>query len=96
MLRLRQVVTVADDLDQVVDAVCRTLDVEVCFRLSGVAEFGLVNALMPVGDQFVEVVVPQQDGTTAGRLLAKRGGDGGYMVIGGAPDLDPALGSPTR
>jgi len=68
--------------------VCRTLGVEVCFRDPGVAEFGLVNALMPVGDQFIEVVSPQQDGTTAGRLLEKRGGDGGYMVIVQCDDLD--------
>jgi Glyoxalase-like domain len=88
MIRLRQVVMVARELDPVVDAVCRTLDVEVCFRDPGVAEFGLVNALMPVGDQFIEVVSPQQDGTTAGRLLDKRGGDGGYMVIVQCDDLD--------
>jgi len=88
MLRLRQVVFVAQDLAQVVDALCRTLDVEVCFRDPGVAEFGLVNALMPVGDQFLEVVSPCQDGTTAGRLLDKRDGDGGYMVIVQCDDLD--------
>jgi hypothetical protein len=88
MIRLRQVVMVARELDPVVDAVCRTLDVEVCFRDPGVAEFGLVNALMPVGDQFIEVVSPQQNGTTAGRLLDKRGGDGGYMVIVQCDDLD--------
>jgi len=88
MLRLRQVVIVAEDLDQVVDALCRALDVEVCFRDPGVAEFGLVNALMAVGDQFIEVVSPKQDGTTAGRLLEKRGGDGGYMVIVQCDDLD--------
>ncbi len=35
----------------------------------------------PVGETFLEVVSPQQPGTTAGRLLEKRGGDGGYMVI---------------
>jgi hypothetical protein len=88
MIRLRQLVIVARELDPVVDAVCRTLDVEVCFRDPGVAEFGLVNALTPVGDQFLEVVSPQQDGTTAGRLLDKRGGDGGYMVIVQCDDLD--------
>ena len=29
----------------------------------------------------LEVVSPFRDGTTAGRLLEKRGGDGGYMII---------------
>jgi len=37
--------------------------------------------VMPVGDTFLEVVAPIQGGTTAGRLLDRRGGDGGYMVI---------------
>jgi hypothetical protein len=88
VIRLRQVVIVAHELDPVVDALCRALDVEVCFRDPGVAEFGLVNALMAVGDQFIEVVSPQTAGTTAGRLLDKRGGDGGYMVIVQCDDLD--------
>jgi hypothetical protein len=46
-----------------------------------VGEFGLVNALYPIGDKLLEVVSPHQEGTTAGRLLEKRGGDSGYMVI---------------
>ena len=47
----------------------------------GVGKFGLKNAVFPIGETFLEVVSPKQDGTTAGRLLEKRGGDGGYMVI---------------
>jgi hypothetical protein len=53
-----------------------------------VAEFGLHNALMTIGDQFLEVVSPVAEGTTAGRLLDKRGGDGGYMAIFEVDDLD--------
>jgi hypothetical protein len=34
-----------------------------------------------VGTNFLEVVAPVQENTAAGRYLAKRGGDGGYMVI---------------
>jgi hypothetical protein len=44
--------------------------------------------LLLVGDQFIEVVSPTQEGTTAGRLLEKRGGDGGYMVLFEVDDLD--------
>jgi hypothetical protein len=80
-MRLRQIALVAEKLDPVVSDLCAVLDVGVCFRDPGVAEFGLVNALMPIGDSFLEVVSPKQEGTTAGRLLARRGGDGGYMVI---------------
>ena len=46
-----------------------------------VANFGLHNRVIPVGNQFIEVVSPVTDGTTAGRYLARRNGDGGYMLI---------------
>jgi Glyoxalase-like domain len=88
VIRLRQVALVARDLDAVVDELCTTLGLTVCFRDPGVAEFGLRNALMTIGDQFLEVVSPAADGTTAGRLLHKRGGDGGYMAIFEVDDLD--------
>lgn len=88
MIRLRQVALVAHDLDPVVDQLCDRLGLTVCFHDPGVAEFGLHNALMTIGDQFLEVVSPTTDGTTAGRLLERRGGDGGYMVIYEVDDLD--------
>jgi hypothetical protein len=88
MIRLRQVATVAADLDSVVDEMCTTFGLTVCFHDPGVGEFGLHNALMVIGDQFLEVVSPAADGTTAGRLLDKRGGDGGYMAIYEVDDLD--------
>lgn len=88
MIRLRQVALVARDLETVVDELCERLGIEVCFHDPGVAHFGLHNALMTIGDQFLEVVSPVQDGTTAGRLLDKRGGDGGYMAIYEVDDLD--------
>jgi hypothetical protein len=87
-LRLRQVVLVAPDLGPAVEEITATLGLEVCFHDPGVAEFGLENALFPVGDQFLEVVSPITEGTTAGRLLEKRGGAGGYMAIFQCDDLD--------
>lgn len=56
---------------------------EVAYRDPGVAVFGLHNAVMPVGHQFVEVVspLPGRADTAAGRQLQRAGGDGGYMVI---------------
>ena len=78
----------ARDLDQAVSELCSTLGLTVCFRDPGVGAFGLHNALMTIGDQFLEVVSPVQEGTTAGRLLDKRGGDGGYMAIYEVDDLD--------
>ena len=91
MIRLRQIALVAHDLDAVVGELCERLAVTVCFEDPGVAEFGLRNALVTVGDQFLEVVSPTEEGTTAGRLLDKRGGDGGYMTIYEVDDLDARL-----
>lgn len=54
---------------------------EVCFRDPAVSLFGLENALFPTGDAFLEVVSPVREDASAARLLARRGGDGGYMVI---------------
>lgn len=88
MIRLRQVALVAHDLDAVVGQLCDQLGLTVCFTDPGVAAFGLRNALMVIGDQFLEVVSPTQDDTTAGRLLQKRKGDGGYMVLYEVDDLD--------
>ena len=47
----------------------------------GVGTFGLENSLLPVGNNFIEVVAPIKEGTAGGRYLKRRGGDGGYMVI---------------
>lgn len=88
MIRLRQVALVAKDLDSVVEELCERLGLTVCFSDPGVGEFGLHNALMMIGDQFLEVVAPTQEGTTAGRLLDRRSGDGGYMAIYEVDDLD--------
>jgi catechol 2,3-dioxygenase-like lactoylglutathione lyase family enzyme len=91
VIRLRQVALIAPDLDPVVDELRAAFGMEVCFHDPGVAEFGLRNALLLVGDQFIEVLSPIADDTTVGRLLAKRGGAGGYMVIYEVDDLDARM-----
>lgn len=80
-MRIRQLALVARELEPVLDDLCAVLGVEVAFRDPGIAGFGLSNALLALGDSFLEVVSPIQPETTAGRLLERRGGDGGYMVI---------------
>jgi catechol 2,3-dioxygenase-like lactoylglutathione lyase family enzyme len=87
-MRLRQVALVARELEPTVEALCDVLGIEVAFRDPGVEVFGLRNAVMPLGDTFLEVVSPDRPGTTAGRLLERRGGDGGYMVIVQSQDKD--------
>lgn len=79
--RLRQVALVATDLDSAVADLEREFGLRVAYRDPGVATFGLVNAVMPIGTQFIEVVSPTRDATAAGRQLQRMGGDGGYMVI---------------
>jgi hypothetical protein len=71
-VRLRQVATVARELDPVVEDFRAVLGIEVAYRDPGVAEFGLHNAVMPVGDTFLEVVSPTEEHTTAGRFLDRR------------------------
>lgn len=87
-MRLRQVALVARGLEPVVADLCAVLGIEVGFRDPAVRQFGLHNAVMPVGDTFLEVVSPVESNTTAGRFLDRRGGDGGYMVILQCDDLD--------
>jgi len=80
-LRLRQIALIAESLTPAVDKLLETFGLSVCYRDPEVAVFGLENALMPIGHQFLEVVAPTREGTAGGRYLKRRGGDGGYMVI---------------
>ncbi len=91
MMRLRQVAWAAADLPAAEAAVELELGLVRCFRDPGVGVFGLHNALFPVGDQFLEIVSPLHDrpDTAAGRHLARREGDAGYMVILQTDDLGP-------
>ena len=89
MIRLRQVALVAHDLESVLRDLDEVLGLEVAFRDPGVATFGLVNAVLPVGSQFIEVVSPTREGTAGGRQLDRMGGDGGYMVICHTDDQAP-------
>jgi hypothetical protein len=88
-MRLRQFVFVAEKLDPAVEEIGSVLGLEVCYNDPGVGEFGLENALLAIGGNFLEVVAPKQDGTTAGRYLERRGGNGGYMVIVQCDDALP-------
>lgn len=88
-LRLRQIALVAERLAPVERDLTEVLGIRVCYRDPGVAHFGLENALMPIGNQLLEVVAPVQENTAAGRYLTRRGGDGGYMVITQCDDHAP-------
>lgn len=89
-MRLRQIALVAEDLAAAKAAITQVLGLGDSYLDPGVGKYGLSNAVWPIGDTFLEVVSPHQAGTTAGRLLEKRGGDGGYMAIFQTDDLDAA------
>jgi hypothetical protein len=80
-LRLRQICLVAPELEPAVADIRAILDVAPCYHDPNVAPFGLVNAVFPIGNNFLEIVAPVTEGTTAGRFLERSGGRGGYMVI---------------
>ncbi len=80
MLRMRQLCLVAEDLDMIESHLRGVFGLEVCHRDPGVAQYGLHNFLMPIGNGFLEVVSPMVPGTAGGRYLRMRGGDGGYLL----------------
>jgi hypothetical protein len=92
-MRLRQIAFAAADRDAVVDDLRAVLGIAVSFNDPGVAVFGLCNAVLPVGDAFLEVVSPTEAGSAAGRYMQRRGGDCGYMVMVQVDDTDAARAS---
>src|SRR5947209_19192932 len=79
--RLRQAVIAARDLDAAVTRLREGLGLGEPFSDPAVGYFGLRNAVFALGDTFLEVVSPIRDGTSAGRLLDRRRGDCGYMLM---------------
>lgn len=85
-MRLRQIAFVAKDLGPIAAQLNATFGMQIAFRDPGVGVFGLVNAVMPCGGDFIEVVQPVKDDASALRYWKRRGGDAGYMLIFQAPD----------
>ena len=81
MLRLRQVCLAAPRLEPVVADLQSVFGIAVCHRDPGLAAYGLHNALLPVGTDFLEVVAPIHADTAAGRFIQRTQGHGGYMAI---------------
>lgn len=89
-MRLRQIALAARDIDAAYRDISTVLGVAYAYGDPAVGQYGLRNAVLPVGDTFLEVVSPNEAGTTVERLLNKRGGDSGYMVILQTRDLAAA------
>jgi hypothetical protein len=88
-VRLRQAVLVAHELDPAYERLRGALGLSEPFRDPGVGLFGLHNVVCALGEDFLEIVSPTQDGTAAGRHLERRG-EGGYMLIFQLDDLGSA------
>ncbi len=88
--RLRQAVLAAHDLEGVSGRLRAALGLGEPFSDPAVGAFGLRNAVFALGDTFLEVVSPVVSDTAAGRLLARRGGDCGYMLMFQVGDLAAA------
>ena len=56
MLRLRQICLIARELDPAIADLEAVLGITTCHRDPAVKKFGLVNALLPIGNNFLEVV----------------------------------------
>jgi len=89
-MRLRQIALVGGDLEAVRADITAVLGLGPAYADPGVGKYGLHNQVWPIGDTFLEVVSPTEAGTTAGRLIEKRAGDGGYMAIFQTLDLEAA------
>jgi hypothetical protein len=89
-MRLRQVALAVRTLEPALGQLRRVLGLGRPFRDPGVGVFGLENAVLPVGDGFLELVSPVKPDSSAGRWLERRGGDAGYMAIFQTGDLAEA------
>ncbi|MEC9059110.1 MAG: hypothetical protein VX410_06170, partial [Actinomycetota bacterium] len=90
-LRLRQVAMVGDQYDHTEQALREVFGLDVAYRdpghrpghEAGVSIFGLKNFVMPIGNQFLELVTPLEPGpaSAGGRYIERRSGPGGYMLL---------------
>ena len=80
----------ARDLDVVAGQLRSKLGLGEPYADPGVERFGLRNAVFALGDTFLEVVSPIRPDAPAARLLERRGGDTGYMLMFQVDDLEAA------
>lgn len=87
MLRLRQIALITADLQQSYNQVCAVFGITEGYEDPAVAEFGLKNVILTLGDTYIELLTPVNANTAAARFLERHGGAGGYMLILQTDDL---------
>lgn len=93
MLRLRQLVLAAHELEPAVGRLRELLGAGAAYQDPEVRAFGLTNAVVTAGRDVVEVISPESRTAAAARWLERRGAEGGYMLMVDGP---PALVEPGR
>jgi hypothetical protein len=83
-------VVAARELEPTVERLQDELGLGEPYNDPAVGWFGLRNAVFALGDTFLEVVSPVKPDTAAGRLIDRRGGDCGYMLMFQVDDLSAA------
>lgn len=89
-LRLRQICLVSWRLEPLVSDLGAILGVDICHRDPGVLAYGLENAVLGLGTNFLELVAPVREDTAAGRFLSRVGNPAGTwpsltaMILGAA------------
>ena len=78
-MNIRQIALVAKDIVSVKQTLFTLLGIEQAHVDPKIISFGLQNIVMALGDTFLEVVSSVEEGTTVGRLLGCRSGDGSYL-----------------
>lgn len=79
--RLRQICLAAPALQPLVGQLQSVFGLGEPYRDPHVAKWGLDNAVLPIGHQFLEVVAPVRDDAPLHRFLARHPAGAGYIVI---------------
>jgi hypothetical protein len=79
--RLRQVCLAAPTLAPWVGQLQQLLGLGAAYADPHVAQYGLDNAVLAAGHQFIELVAPVRDDAPLHRFLARHPGGAGYIVI---------------
>ena len=89
-VRIRQVAICTDDIWPVERAVAQKLEVTPVHRDKPGAPIWMFNAVIAVGDTFLEILQPERDTAPTQKFLDKQGGPAGYMLLLQVDDIEIA------
>lgn len=89
-IRIRQIAICAPDIWPIESAVAQTFEVTPVHRDKPGAPIWMYNAVITVGDTFLEILQPERDTAPTAKFLEKQGGAAGYMLLLQVDDMDAA------